>query len=192
LKVYLFSFGPAVRVQAESESQPVSLQPLPEGETEGVEEVFLPLSNAGQGQALVIPSRSLRLHFSPQVGGGLFVEVTQGKGEELLWSDSLPAGGRIEVADLLIKVRREAVVVVDIVHDPSFLPAIISAALMVGGLSCTFAFPTRQLWLKLGPGELWIAGRASRDPVGFECQFRRLEQEIGSQIAGAEKDVGDG
>jgi|GEM_PF-1153869 len=87
---------------------------------------------------------------------------------------------------------REAFVVVDIVHDPSFLPVILSAALMVGGLSCTFAFPTHQLWVRVAPGEIWIAGRTSRDPLGFERHFRRLAQELEARLAEAGKEVGDG
>lgn len=193
LRVYLFAFGPAVGVRAESQGQPVPLKPLLEGEVEGEGAVFLPFSKDCQSQVLLIPSRNLRLHFSPQVAaGGLFIELTQGEEGRLVWSGSLPASGRLEVGALLIEVRRKTFVVVDIVHDPSFLPVIVSAALMVAGLSCTFAFPTRQLWIQVAPGEMWIAGRASRDPIGFEHHFRRLAQELEVRLAGGGKEAGDG
>jgi cytochrome c biogenesis protein ResB len=81
---------------------------------------------------------------------------------------------------------------VDLVHDPSFLPAIAAAALMVGGLSCTFAFPACQLWARIAPGEMWFVGRASRDILGFEQHFRRLAQEVEAQLARHREDAGDG
>jgi len=81
---------------------------------------------------------------------------------------------------------------VDLVHDPSFLPVIAGAALMVGGLSCTLAFPTCQLWARVAPGEMWVAGRASRDTLGFEQHFGRLAQEVEARLARHREDAGDG
>ncbi len=175
LRVHLFSFGPAARVRAESQGRPVVLKPLGREEEGG--EMFLPLSTRDRSQSLVIPSHNLQLHISPQLGAeGLFVEATQGEEGALVWSGPPPTGGWIESGDLRIQVRREAFVVVDLVHDPSFLPVIAGAALMVGGLSCTFAFPTSQLWARITPGEMWIAGRVSRGTLGFHHHFRRLAQ----------------
>jgi len=193
LRVHLFSFGPAVRVRAASQGQPVALKPLWDGESEEGKEVCLPLSNGGRSQGVVIPSHDLQLHFSPQLGaGGLFVEATQGEEGKPVWSGPLPAGGRLEAGDLVIEVRRETFVAVDLVHDPTFLPVMVSAALMVGGVSCTFAFPTRQLWVKAAPGELWIAGRTSRDPLGFERHFGRLAYEVEARLASARRDAAHG
>jgi cytochrome c biogenesis protein ResB len=192
LRVHLFSFGPAAHVRAESPGKPVALKPLGQEEEEGGE-VFLALASRDRSQTLLIPSHNLQLHFSPQLGaGGLFVEATQAEEGRLVWSGPLPTGGRIESGDLLIQVRRGAFVVVDLVHDPSFLPVIAGAVLMVGGLSCTFAFPTCQLWARIAPGEMWIAGRTSRDTLGFEHHFRRLAQEVEARLASVREDVGDG
>jgi cytochrome c biogenesis protein len=193
LRVHLFSWGPAVRVRAESKGNPVGLKILGEEEAEGEEEMLLALPGGGRNQALLVPSHDLGLRFSPQIdAGGLDIEATQGQEQRLVWKGPVSADGRVKVGDLLVQVRRDAFVVVDIAHDPSFLPVIVSAALMVGGLSCTFAFPTRQIWVKVAPGEAWVAGRASHDPLGLERHFQRLAQEIQLRISGAGRDVDDG
>jgi len=78
--------------------------------------------------------------------------------------------------------QQQTSVAVDIVHDPSFLPVIISAVLMVGGLSCTFAFSSRRLWIKIIPGSMWVAGRTARDPLGLEGHLRQLTREVRAQL----------
>jgi len=64
--------------------------------------------------------------------------------------------------------------VLQVVHDPGFKGVILAGFLVMGGLIFSFYFPHQRLWARVTADELWLAGRAERDAVGFEREFASL------------------
>jgi cytochrome c biogenesis protein len=69
------------------------------------------------------------------------------------------------------------------VHDPGFLPVILSAFLMLGGLMASFYLPHRSIWAKLTErGEIFLTARAEVDKEGLSREFWALVEEIKERL----------
>ena len=102
-----------------------------------------------QAQELALPDAGLRLRvaYQPQ-GETLFVEALDTAGA-LLGSGTVADGQQVEVQERPITFVLSQYTVWQISHDPTFGPAVGSAALLLVGMLVSLWVPHRRLWLRL-------------------------------------------
>ena len=176
---YLYSYGPAGRVRAiDAQGQPVPLQ-IESGQEVTSGEVTLNFSGEGAGQEIGVPSQDLtmRLVFYYQ-GPSVFVQAIR-KGETRPFgAGSVRGGDSLRVGDVTFQFTLDRYIVLQVVHDPGFKWVILAGFLVVGGVVTSFYFPHKRLWARVTSSELWLAGRAERDAVGFEREFADLVEKL--------------
>ncbi len=190
---YLSSYGPAVRVHGVDEAgEPLPLR-LGEAEEEAQGEVVLTFSGREEEGNVLVPSRDMALHvaFSSHKTSEeeplLYLEVSEEKGGPTRIG-FVRSGQTVELDGMRFDFTLDHYTVLQVVRDPGFIPVMAASFLIMIGLILAFYFPRRRIWARVvaddgsGQGKVSLAGRAERDAVGFENEFKSLVEEVKEEL----------
>ncbi len=182
---YLYSYGPAGRMRVtDAKGHPVPLR-AGSGREVTSGEVTLNFAGEGDGREVEVPSQdlTLRLVFYYQ-GPSLFVQATRSGETKPFGAGSVRDGESFKIGDVTFEFALDRYIVLQVVHDPGFKLVILAGFLVIGGLIFSFYFPHRRLWARVTANELWLAGRAERDAVGFEKELVGLVEGLKKGLGG--------
>ena len=151
--------GPAIRASATlTDGQPVPLRSS--ANSEPVNELVLPLTRDEPDRFFAAPQAELviRLSRGSDNTQPIRAQVYRSKSGTLLFDDSLPVDGLVNIENTQLSLQTEPYIVVDVIHSPGRPVALTGMALLALGSVVAAIWPFRQVWAIAGDNGVQLSG----------------------------------